>query len=111
MSTSSSSDGDSIQVRIETISQLFHSLDPSPFREKDLDKNAEEFIVNWAQELPAGTPVMRLPEAEVFFGYRAQVTGYELRELFRIVRRSLVVGIAVSITVGQTVAASLDPRP
>ncbi len=31
---------------------MFHSLDPSPFREKDLDDDAEEFIVAWAKELP-----------------------------------------------------------
>jgi hypothetical protein len=31
-----------IEIRIEEISQLFHSLDPFPFREKDLDKEAEE---------------------------------------------------------------------
>jgi hypothetical protein len=40
-----------IEIRIEDISQLFHS-DPFPFRERDLDKDAEEFIVGWARELP-----------------------------------------------------------
>jgi uncharacterized protein (DUF1330 family) len=40
-----------IEVRIEEISQLFHSLDPFPFRERDLDQEAEEFIVGWAREL------------------------------------------------------------
>jgi hypothetical protein len=42
-----------IEIRIEKVSQLFHSLDPFPFREKDLDKEAEEFIVSWARELPS----------------------------------------------------------
>ena len=37
-----------IEIQIEEIAQLFHSLDPFPFREKDLDKDAEEFIVSWA---------------------------------------------------------------
>jgi hypothetical protein len=41
-----------IEIQIEEIAQLFHSLDPFPFREKDLDKEAEEFIVSWARELP-----------------------------------------------------------
>jgi len=41
-----------IELRIEEISQLFHTLDPFPFREKDLDADAEEFIVSWARELP-----------------------------------------------------------
>ena len=34
-----------IEVRIERIAQLFHTLDPFPFREKDLDSDVEEFIV------------------------------------------------------------------
>lgn len=33
-----------IELRIESISQLFHTLDRFPFREKDLDKDVEEFI-------------------------------------------------------------------
>jgi hypothetical protein len=27
-------------------------MDPSPFHERDLDDDAEEFIVGWAQEFP-----------------------------------------------------------
>ena len=38
-----------IEIRIDDISQLFHTLDPFPFRERDLDKDAEEFIVSWAR--------------------------------------------------------------
>ena len=41
-----------IEVRVEDISQLFHTLDPYPFRERDLDRDAEDFIVNWARDLP-----------------------------------------------------------
>ena len=41
-----------IEVRVQEIAQLFNSLDPSPFRERDLDDDAEDFIVTWAQELP-----------------------------------------------------------
>jgi hypothetical protein len=33
-----------IEVRIEEISQLFDMLDPFPFRERDLDKDAEEYM-------------------------------------------------------------------
>src|SRR5674476_1205790 len=45
--------GNSIELRVENISQLFHTLDPFPFRERDLDKEAEEFIVGWAREFVA----------------------------------------------------------
>src|SRR5260370_7353634 len=56
-----------IEIRIEKIAQLFHSLDPFPFREKDLDNDVEEFIVGWARELPPDKPlriVVHLPETE-----------------------------------------------
>jgi hypothetical protein len=47
---------------------LFNSLDPFPFQERDLDKNAEEFIVGWARELPRDQLihiVLHMPAAEV----------------------------------------------
>jgi hypothetical protein len=40
-----------IEVQVDEISQLFDTLDPFPFRERDLDKDAEEYIVGWAREL------------------------------------------------------------
>ena len=46
-----------IEVRVEDISQLFHTLDPFPFRERDLDRDAEEFIVSWARDLPESATV------------------------------------------------------
>ena len=41
-----------IEVKLAELNQLFNSMDPSPFRERDLDPRAEEFIVAWAQEHP-----------------------------------------------------------
>ena len=40
-----------IEVHVAELKQLFNAIDPSPFREKDLDPNAEEFIVSWAREV------------------------------------------------------------
>jgi hypothetical protein len=131
MSAQSQSGADAIEIRIESIAQLFHSLDPSPFHEKDLDKDAEEFIVSWARELPSDVPlkiVVHLPEKQLalpeaknigpaitrFFSYRAQVIGLELKELFRIGRRSLAIGatiLVISIIASQSIAANLQPRP
>lgn len=45
-------DDETIHVRIHELRQLFNSIDPSPFRERDLDPNCEEFIVAWAREMP-----------------------------------------------------------
>ncbi|MGA7546644.1 MAG: hypothetical protein WBW08_12620 [Methyloceanibacter sp.] len=113
-----------IPIRIANISQLFHSLDP-------LNKDTEEFIVSWARELPADRPfkvVVHLPEEQLtlpdaqeigaaikqFFAYRAKVIGLALKELLRVGRRSLAIGLTVlilSILASQTVSASLEPRP
>ena len=46
-----------IEIRIREMAQLFDSLDPSPFYERDLDPRAEEYIVSWAGELPAEIPL------------------------------------------------------
>ena len=76
-----------IEVRVSDISQLFDTLDPFPFPDRDLDKDAEEFIVGWARELPRDHPlkiVLHMPASEIkkcdlkavgesmnrYFGYR-----------------------------------------
>src|SRR3954462_15006868 len=41
-----------IEVHVAELKQLFNAIDPSPFRERDLDPKAEEFIVGWAKEVP-----------------------------------------------------------
>jgi hypothetical protein len=40
-----------ISLKLRELSQLFNSMDPSPFIERDLDDDAEEFILSWAREL------------------------------------------------------------
>ena len=57
-----------IEIRLSSIAQLFDTLDPSPFREKDLDKDVEDFIVSWARELHTDLPftiVVHLPERQL----------------------------------------------
>src|SRR6202158_371000 len=44
-----------ISLKLRDVNQLFNSMDPSPFIEKDLDDDAEEFIVSWAQEFSPKT--------------------------------------------------------
>lgn len=103
---------DVIELRVETTSQLFNTLDPYPFRERDLDKDAEDYIVGWARELRRDGPlriVVHVPAHEAtaageetvraglsrFFEYRAKIVTRELKELFRIGRRSLAVGACI----------------
>ena len=101
--------GDVIEVRVDEIAQLFQTLDPYPFRERDLDREAEEFIVSWARELPADQSIkilVHFPDSnaqvsaaqdlgEAFsrhFSHRKGIIQYQLNELFRVGRRSLGIG-------------------
>jgi hypothetical protein len=112
-----------IEVHVSELRQLFNAIDPSPFRERDLDPDAEEFIVDWATEAspsatlglavyldrPAGLPneSAELREAiHEFFRHRAEILRHRLRELFRRGRISLVIGVCalvVSLAVGNLV--------
>jgi len=74
-----------IEVRVENISQLFDTLDPFPFRERDLDKDAEEYIVGWARELPrhqAIKIIVHAPDSELRKEHANQL-GSALRRYFR----------------------------
>jgi hypothetical protein len=54
-------------IRVNALARIFNSLDPTPFRERDLDHDAERFIVEWAQEAPPGAPIsitVQLPASE-----------------------------------------------
>ena len=99
----------SIQLRLREISQLFNSLDPSPFNEKDLDHDAEEFIVSWARELPRNKPLHLIVHVERplppgldaggvaaalrhYFAYRTTIGRLELKNLFSEGRTSLLIG-------------------
>jgi hypothetical protein len=42
-----------IEIRLSRPQQLFNSLDPSPFHERDLDEDAEAYIVDGADPLIA----------------------------------------------------------
>jgi hypothetical protein len=60
-----------IELRVSEVAQLFHTLDPFPFRERDLDREAEEFIVDWARELPINQPiriVVHFPNSSALLG-------------------------------------------
>jgi hypothetical protein len=98
-----------IDVRIQKLAQLFNTFDPSPFHERDLDRDAEDYIVGWAREMAVSAPlkiVIHLPndaEDEAhqsglksalanYFKARAVVQQHELNELFRVGRIYLLIG-------------------
>ncbi len=99
-----------IELKLRSMTQLFNSMDPSPFNEKDLDHDAEEFIVSWAQEYPAKAvlqlniyldqwpeedPTSVIQEAvHHYFSYRSQMSKREFHHLMKQARTSLVIGLA-----------------
>jgi hypothetical protein len=116
-----------IEIHVGELKQLFNSIDPSPFRNRDLDRDAEDFIVGWAKDLPGDVPLALvvdldrdagLPdEAAVlrdaiheFFRQRAETYRRRLRELLRRGRRSLLIGLTVlagAIALGDFLATIL----
>lgn len=101
--------GNRIEVRLRELGQLFNSLDPSPFVDRDLDAAAEEFIVSWARELPshgelelvihlaASAPAERAAGTEEavrhYFASRAEIKRREFRLMVRRGRFALIVGL------------------
>src|SRR3954470_19973437 len=113
-----------IEIHVGELKQLFNAIDPSPFRERDLDPSAEEFILAWAREAPADARLALsvyldrpagLPEEPAilrdaireFFAHRGQMARQRLRQLFRRGRTSLVIGLtclAVFLLIGDLIA-------
>jgi hypothetical protein len=100
-----------IQVRLRELRQLFNEMDPSPFHERDLAPDAEEFIVEWAREAPRDAPLDLIvhldhPSGDPnevtvlqdavgrYFQRRATATRRRLRDLFSRGRVSLGIGLA-----------------
>jgi hypothetical protein len=99
----------SIELELHDLNQLFNSMDPSPFKDKDLDHDAEEFIVSWAQEYPPKqTVTLRVyleqwPSEDPtelirkavhnYFVYRTKLNDLEFTRLIRQGRTSLLIGL------------------
>jgi len=99
-----------IELKLLRVEQLFNSLDPSPFHEKDLDREAEAYIVDSLRDLQPRTPVklvvylpaetMIEPEAKAapdairhYFAYCHAATVRRLRLLLREGRTTLLLGL------------------
>lgn len=99
-----------IELNLGRPAQLFNSLDPSPFHERDLDQDAEDYIVGSAQDFPRQQPLTlvihlpadQLPKADSpdlgtaihnYFAYREAQERRRLRMLFRDGRIALVTGL------------------
>jgi hypothetical protein len=99
-----------IEVKLQEFEQLFNTIDPSPFHEKDLDHDLEEFIESWAKEYPLHEPLRlivhlekRPPDADPqaiieravhnYFAYKTGLNQREFKLLMRDGRLSMMIGL------------------
>lgn len=100
-----------IEIRLNSIQQFFNSLDPSPFHEKDLDREAEAYIDESAREFPIAAAlklILYVPQKEMaaaenarvdeavhhYFGYRLWLERAALRRELSYGRTTLAIGLA-----------------
>jgi hypothetical protein len=103
-------DENTIEIKLQEFEQLFNTIDPSPFHEKDLDHDLEEFIESWAKEYPLHEPLRlvvhlekRPPDADPqaiieravhnYFAYKTALNQREFTQLMREGRLSLLIGL------------------
>ena len=116
---------DVLDLYLADTRQLFNSMDPAPFRQRDLDPNAETYIVDWAQEAPANQSlslVLHLGDGSTtegeaaivresvreYFRRRALATRRQLQKLFRVGRYSLLIALVfltLVIVIGESLAS------
>jgi len=115
-----------IELNLQSLNQLFNTMDPSPFHEKDLDHDAEEFIVSWTREFPLDEPVQlvvhlsEFPRGEEpqpviekavqnYFAYRSKLNRLEFKHLMKDGRQTLITGL-VFLTACLTASSFLAGR-
>lgn len=121
-----------IEIRLREVRQLFQMLDPAPFREKDLDEDAEQYLIEACREAGPRRSlrlIVYLPRAEAesdaahalpdgvhnYFAYRELQARADILRLLRYGAVSLAIGIVFLIaclTLRRAVVTSallLDP--
>ncbi len=112
-----------IELHLRDLGQFFHSLDPSPFHDRDLDREAARFIREEMEDrdprgeasLVVHVPAHQLAQASAvgeavhrFFARERHSAERELRQLKRFGRFALVVGLVavfVVVAIGQALAS------
>ncbi len=120
-----------IVIRASRIEQLYESLDPSPFHERDLDRDAARYVTGWAGDLAEGAPIhlrIHLPASEAarpeatlipeavhrHFDYLAKQKEWELRDLLRLGRTYFLIGVVTllaCLTGAQLIRTHLGDAP
>ena len=106
-----------LELTLRNVMQIFNSLDPSPFHEKDLDDDAEEYITEMVEDFPISTPVVLViylppevcrteatstlePAIHHHFSYKAAAARRNLRQLLQRGRISLAIGVGFIFLIG-----------
>jgi len=104
-----------IDLHIKQLEQLFDSHDPAPFRERDLDDDAAEYILSSLREFSLPTPakvVISIADPRIDdekcrmiaeaihndFAYKADLTHRKLRTILRDGQKSLMIGLFFLVT-------------
>ena len=112
-----------LDIHVGVSDQLFNSIDPAPFRDRDLDPAVVDYVVEWAEELPGDaalaiavqidrggvddTALIQAAFKENFRLLAATKRRYVSR-MFRDGRISLVIGLTfVALAVGITEAVAM----
>ena len=100
----------SIEMQLDSLAQLFDSLDPAPFHDRSLDRDAEAWLVESVDEVALKVPlelVIRGPQAlaasledveravHTHFRRALEHEEWRLRRRMRVGRVALVIGLAV----------------
>jgi hypothetical protein len=100
-----------IEIRLRELRQLFHTLDPAPFRDQDLDESAADYLYEACREAGPNGPlqlVVHLPESEAarttatalaeaihnYFSYRERQARADMHAMLRLGALSLLIGLA-----------------
>ena len=106
-----------LELTLRNVMQIFNSLDPSPFHEKDLDDDAEEYITEMVEDFPLSTPLVMViylppevcrteatstlePAIHHHFSYKAAAARRNLRQLLQRGRISLAIGVGFIFLIG-----------
>lgn len=115
-----------LELRVRELSQLFNSLDPTPFLNRDLDRSCEAYIENWALPLPPDSalqlvihvekPVAAKEAGELLadaihnhYDYKTKLVRGELVQLLSQGRASLGIGlvfVAACLTAGELLSSA-----
>jgi hypothetical protein len=103
-----------IEISINSSEQLFNSYDPAPFRERELDPNAERYIISAGKKIPLPLAIellIHLPAQQIseaaqrqieqaiqhHFQLRAEEQAGDIAELAHLGRKGLLFGFMVML--------------